>query len=86
MSFKVRLPLSELGALVLVAAAAVGALSYCACVPASSARPAAYGAELTDCSETSGTLEESVACENRVRARYGRPARLVFRVADGGAK
>lgn len=39
------------------------------------ARPAAYGVELADCSESSATLADSIACENRVRARYGRPLR-----------
>jgi hypothetical protein len=44
------------------------------------AKPAAYGAELAACSETSTSLAESIACENGVRARYGRPLR------DAGAQ
>ncbi len=39
------------------------------------ARPAAYGAELEECSRKAATCDESIACENKVRARYGRPAR-----------
>lgn len=38
-------------------------------------RPAAYGAELAACTETSSTLEQSQACEDRVRSAYGRPPR-----------
>jgi hypothetical protein len=38
-------------------------------------RPAAYGTELAACTEKSATLAESIECENKVRARYGRPLR-----------
>jgi hypothetical protein len=38
-------------------------------------RPAAYGAELAACSESAKTCEESIVCENKVRARYQRPLR-----------
>ena len=47
-----------------------------------SARPAAYEADLVVCNQRATTLRESIDCENDVRARYGRPPRLV---ADGGA-
>jgi len=61
-----------------IALALFGALFVIAkctgCAP-STARPAAYGAELTACTTTSATLEASIACENGVRARYGRPLR-----------
>ena len=39
------------------------------------AKPAAYGAELAECSRTAETCEQSIACENETRARYGRPLR-----------
>jgi hypothetical protein len=44
------------------------------CKP-SVAKPAAYGVELEECSRNAKTCEESVSCENQVRARYGRPLR-----------
>ena len=42
---------------------------------AATVKPAAYEAELIACSEKSSTLFESIACENRARAREGRPLR-----------
>ena len=50
------------------------ALGLVACVH-STARPTAYGVELADCTRTSATCEESIACENAVRVRYGREPR-----------
>jgi len=44
---------------------------------------AAYAAELAACSQTSSTLEESIACENRARARHGRPLRAM---PDAGSR
>lgn len=40
-----------------------------------SARPACYEADLIACNQTSKTLAESIACENKVRTLYGRPLR-----------
>ncbi len=40
-----------------------------------SAKPANYGAELQLCTVTAKTCEESIDCENRVRAKYNRPMR-----------
>lgn len=37
--------------------------------------PASYGIELEECNRTAKTCEESISCENRVRARHGRPLR-----------
>lgn len=37
------------------------------------ARPALYEKELLDCTADADTLSASLACEERVRARYGRP-------------
>jgi hypothetical protein len=54
--------------------AAVGAL-LCAGACGVGPRPATYQAELVACSQTAKTLAESIACENAVRARYGRPPR-----------
>lgn len=51
-----------------------------ACLPPGSAKPAAYEVELLACNRKSESLAESIACEERVRAAYGRPAR------DGGAR
>ncbi len=44
------------------------------------ARPAAYDTELDNCNKQAATYEESVACENKVRAKYNRQAR------DGGTQ
>jgi uncharacterized lipoprotein YbaY len=38
-------------------------------------KPATYGAELAACTATSSSCEASIACENEVRARYGRAPR-----------
>lgn len=54
-----------------------GALVACSLM----SRPATYGAKLAACNEAARTLAESVACENKVRAEYGRPLRSL----DGGA-
>jgi hypothetical protein len=43
-----------------------------------------YGAELTKCSLRSQTLEQSQACEDELRERYGREPRAGAR-KDGGA-
>ncbi len=34
-----------------------------------------YGDELKDCNLDAGTCLQSIECENRVRAKYGRPMR-----------
>jgi len=39
------------------------------------AKPAAYSAELAECNRSAQTLQDSIACEDRVRVRYGRPVR-----------
>jgi hypothetical protein len=58
-----------------------------ACVPqASDARATAYEAELVACNRTANSLQESIDCENSVRARYGRPFRASPRSIDGGAR
>ena len=59
-----------------LALAATLVLVLAACEP-STAKPAAYGAELEECTRRSITLTESVKCENEVRARYGRPPRAL---------
>lgn len=47
---------------------------------------ARYHAELIACTATSSTLAESIACENRVRAYFGKPLRTDYELAlDGGA-
>lgn len=48
-----------------------------------SEKAAIYELELTSCSQRSATLRESIACENEVRARYGRPLRAMPK--DGGS-
>ena len=45
-------------------------------------RPASYSAQLADCTAKSSTCEESIACENEVRAKYNRP----LRDADAGCQ
>lgn len=52
----------------------LAALSGCASA-APAARPAAYETELVVCNRTARSMYESIACENDVRARYGRPRR-----------
>ena len=52
----------------------VALLLVMSCTP-NLARPAAYGTELEECSRTSRTCAESIACETKVRARYGREPR-----------
>lgn len=52
-----------------------GFVAMHACVPHQAARPAAYSVELEECNRKAKTCAESIACENNVRARYGRPAR-----------
>ena len=47
----------------------------CSCWAVPSPRPAAYGFELEECSRTATSCTESIACENKVRARYSRPLR-----------
>ncbi len=47
-------------------------LGQCGCA---ASRPATYQSELVFCNQTSKTLAESIDCENRVRAAYGRPLR-----------
>lgn len=47
-------------------------------------RPALYELELTECTAKSPTLAMSIACENGVRARYGRPPRAL--PLDGGGE
>ncbi len=46
-------------------------------------RSAGYTTELEECNRTATTFEQSVDCENKVRARYGRPSRVV-EIKDGG--
>lgn len=50
-------------------------VQQCGCIPPRTAKPAAYGVELEECNRTAKTCEESIRCENQVRARYGRPPR-----------
>lgn len=55
-----------------------------------STRPAAYGAELQECTRAASTLTASLDCEDNVRARYGRPLltegeRAERQPRDGGA-
>lgn len=50
------------------------AMNQWGCVPGDG-KPAAYQAELVGCSQRSATLAESLACEDKVRAAYGRPPR-----------
>lgn len=50
------------------------ALSLWGCTPGV-AKPAAYGVEIQACTDLSHTLCESILCENKVRASYGRPPR-----------
>lgn len=38
--------------------------------------PEAYGPALLACTELSRTIEESIDCENALRARCGRPLRV----------
>jgi hypothetical protein len=62
--------------MLLVIAGLAFVVGHCSgCIPPRTAKPAAYGAELAACSETAKTCEESIRCENQVRARYGRPPR-----------
>lgn len=51
-------------------------LSQCGCMPGSG-KPAAYSTELVACNQTAFTLCESITCENKVRAAYARPPRLL---------
>lgn len=44
-------------------------------------KPAEYGGELALCNQTAQTLQASIECENKVRAKYGRPPRPY---PDGG--
>lgn len=43
--------------------------------PATVMSPADYGARLAECSRVSKTCDESIACENKLRAEKGRPLR-----------
>lgn len=43
-----------------------------ACEPS---KPANYTTDLTQCNLTAKTCQESIACENEVRAKYKRPLR-----------
>lgn len=50
-------------------------------------KPKDYEAELIACNALATTLDESIACENEVRAKYRRPLRDAgSRPVDGGAK
>lgn len=77
-----------LGLAILGIACMVGHLAGC---KTQDAKAAAYEGELTGCTLASKTLCESIACENKVRARYDRPDRsvpakcLVAPALDGGA-
>lgn len=63
------------------------AIFFAGCVPqASDARATAYEAELVACNRTANSLQESIDCENGVRARYGRPFRASPRSFDGGVR
>ncbi len=55
--------------------AALFVVRHCTGCAANLARPAAYGAELEECNRTAQSCDESIACENLVRARYGRAPR-----------
>ncbi len=51
------------------------------------ARALGYSTELQKCSLQAATLCDSIECENRVRAQYGRPAREPpASCTDGGAR
>lgn len=55
------------------------------CASARSLRSASYGAELEECNLTAKTCEESIACENKVRAKYpiivdGKPTQRLPRI------
>ena len=76
-----------LGLALLGIACMVGHLAGC---QTQDAKSTAYAAELDACTATSKTLCESIACEQKVRAHYQRPARavpatcLVVPIVDGG--
>ncbi len=55
-----------------------------ACAPAT--KSATYQGELVLCNQQAPTLLESVRCENEVRSRYGRPARILHTDAGGVAR
>jgi hypothetical protein len=50
-------------------------VGHCAGCTPNLARPAAYKFELEECTRHATNCEESIACENRTRARYGREPR-----------
>lgn len=70
----------QMGEIVAIALAFVGfcwALGLLTGCQTQDAKSAAYSGELDACTLTSKTLCESIQCENKVRARYQRPDRLV---------
>ncbi len=58
-----------------------GALTFLAAltiligVSCAASRPATYEAELVACNRWADTLQESIACENKVRRAFDRPLR-----------
>ena len=65
-------------------------VGHLACCKPQDAKSTAYAAELDACTLASKTLCASIACENKVRARYQRPNRpvpatcLVAPIVDAG--
>lgn len=77
-----RAALIVLGVILLGTMMIVLAMSaLCGCAAAAPVvEPGKYGLELADCTATSKTCDESIACENALRAKLGRP----LRDADAG--
>ncbi len=70
-------------------AMAVLALVFCVRLLAGcgTARPAAYESELIDCNQRAQTLCASLDCEQKIRAKYTRPAIVLpASCTDGGVK
>lgn len=70
-------------AVLLLAVLAAGLFLGCAAL---TSKPAKYEARLIECNQLSRTLDESIACENDVRAEFHRPLRDAGVRAEGGAK
>lgn len=51
------------------------AIAVSACGAAVAIKPAEYGVALKECHDNAKTCEESIDCENRLRADAGRPLR-----------
>lgn len=59
----------------MLAFAGLYALAVEGCAASPGARPAAYESALLACNEWADTLRESIECEEKVRRKFGRPAR-----------